>query len=94
MEIWRIAIVAVLVIGLGWGLFKLFTEEQALTTKVNRLQGTTESLEGDNKKLEEQIDYFKHPENLLKELKSQFNYREAGEQLIIIVPSTTSTSEQ
>ena len=59
--------------------------------QVQELNVSLKTLADENQSLVSVIDYFKNPENLLKELKSQFNYKETGEKLIIVVPSGTST---
>ncbi len=81
----RLVIVAVVLI-LGFGLFKLFREKSELGSEVEKMRAEFQSLAEENKDLAARIEYFKNPENLLKEIKSQFNYREEGEKLIIIVP--------
>lgn len=43
-------------------------------------------MEEENKELLSDIEYYGHPENLLKELKKHFNYKETGEEIIIIIP--------
>ncbi|MBI5732554.1 septum formation initiator family protein [Candidatus Jorgensenbacteria bacterium] len=75
---------------LGWGLYTLTTEKTALETEVNHLENSVKKLDTENITLRTDIDRLKQPENLLKELKSQFNYREDGEKLIILVPATAT----
>lgn len=72
-----------------FGVYKLIVKNNALEKDIEKLGANLESLEKENHELLADIEYFKEPENLIKELKSQFNYREAGEKLIIVVPSTT-----
>jgi len=88
----KIVILAVLIV-LGFGLFRLFRERSALTGEVKKIRAEFEILTEENKELEARIEYFKNPANLVKEIKSQFNYREEGEKLIIIVPNATSTNQ-
>lgn len=38
--------------------------------------------------LTKDLEYYQRDENLSKELRSRFNYREAGEELLILVPDT------
>ena len=72
-----------------FGVYKLIVKNNALEKDIEKLGANLESLEKENRELLADIEYFEEPENLIKELKSQFNYREAGEKLIIVVPSTT-----
>lgn len=84
-------ILILLFVFLAWGVYDLVVEKGSLQGEVNNLSQKVKSLENENKSLAESINYFKNPENLLKELKSQFNYHEVGEKLIIIVPGATSS---
>ena len=77
----------------GWGIYDLIIEKRVLKKDLAGLQANINVLESENKSLLESIEYFKRPENLLKELKSQFNYRQAGEGLIIIVSTSTPTKK-
>lgn len=85
--------IAVLIIILGFGLFKLLREKSQLGSEVKKMRAEFESLATENQDLAARIEYFKNPANLVKEIKSQFNYREEGEKLIIVVPGATSTNE-
>ncbi len=89
----RKLIILLLLVVLGFGLFKLIQEKGQLGNEVKEMRAEFESLAEENKDLAAKIEYFKNPANLVKEIKSQFNYREEGEKLIIIVPGTTSTNE-
>jgi cell division protein FtsB len=96
MRFLRLLIIIAVVGLLSWGFYDLHNERKTFQREVNELRLKKESLEAENKSLEENIEYFKNPKNLIKELKSKFNYREEGEKLIIIVPppekfNTTST---
>jgi cell division protein FtsB len=86
MKAFKVFIVILVVVVLGIGVFNLIKEKSKLETEVANLSKTVKNLEAENKSLMANIEYFKRPENLLKELKSQFNYKEAGEKMIIIVP--------
>lgn len=85
--VWKTIIIAAIVILLGLGLYKLWVQNQELGAEVEDLNATLTEVKEENRELEYEIDYFKNPENLLKEVKSQFNYREQGEEMIIVVPS-------
>jgi len=92
----KAGILIVIVALLGWGMYVLIQERNELGSEVEKLSASANFLREENESLEEKIEYYKNSENLLKELKSQFNYREEGEKLIIIVPETqksTSTEE-
>lgn len=92
MEWWKVAILVLVFAVLGWGMYNLMSAKVALNSEVDTLQKSVSSLTDENRNLRASIEYFKLPENLLKEVKSQFNYHEIGEKLIIIVPGTNATS--
>lgn len=93
MNIWKTVVFILVLIVLGVGMYNLRSENQALEHNVSNLSATVSGLENENKSLLEKIAYFRNPENLLKELKSQFNYREQDEEMIIIIPRTGEAEE-
>ncbi|MDI6821206.1 MAG: septum formation initiator family protein [Patescibacteria group bacterium] len=91
MNFWRFLIILVIFAVLSLGVYNLVVERKVLEVEISKLNETVLSLKDENKSLKENIEYFKNPENLIKELKSQFNYKEVGEKLIIIVPNATGS---
>jgi len=83
----KILVLSFAIIFLSWGLFNLNRQSRHLKTKINDLEATTESISKENQNFKKNIEYYSHPENLLKELKSLFNYRQPEEKLIIIIPN-------
>lgn len=77
---------------LGWGIYNLTEERKIFYQEVKKLEDSVNALESENKLLAAEIEYFKKPENLLKELRSQFNYKIEGEKMIIIVPAAATTT--
>lgn len=78
---------------LVWGFYRLRGERETLVEEVKKLQETTDSLKKENSSLVEKIEYLKNPENLMKELRAQLNYKKQGENMIIVIPpKTTSTA--
>lgn len=99
MKIWQIVIVILLLALFGWVGFGLYRDRAVFSRDLTELSEKVTALRSENESLSERIEYFRHPENLLKELKSQFNYRAEGEKLIILVPGIgnatgTATSTQ
>lgn len=92
MKILRIILIIVVVAVSGGVVYNLFSLGGGLKKEAKELHFEVGVLEKENKELRLDIEYFKNKENLLKELKSQFNYRESGEGIIIILPETSSTS--
>ncbi|MEK7629757.1 MAG: septum formation initiator family protein [Patescibacteria group bacterium] len=92
MQLWKGIVFILVVIFLIWGIYGLIAEKNSLQNEVKDLRSNVQNLKSENNSLAQNIEYFKRPENLIKELKSQFNYKEAGEKLIIVVPGATSTT--
>lgn len=86
MRLWKIIIIIFVIAILGAGVYSLRSEGKKLKAEVGELTATLNELDQENEELRNNIKYFEEPENLLKELKSQFNYKERGEELIIIIP--------
>ena len=94
MSVWQWLIILAVVGLLGVGAYDLLEDSASLKKEAEALEVSLNKLQEENKDLISRMEYFQHPENLLKELKSQFNYREIGEGLIIIVSdNSTSTNE-
>ena len=84
---WKTIIFVMIIILLGTGIYKLWLQNKELEGQVDEFNAILYEIQNENRQLEDRISYFQNPENLLKEIKSQFNYREQGEEMIIIVPS-------
>jgi len=84
-------LLAVVFVFLSFGIYNLVVEKKDLSKEISDLKATLNNYEKENNNLNSKIEYFNHPENLLKELKSQSNYRNPSEKLIIIVPSSTQS---
>lgn len=87
-------IVGLMVIVAGAQLARLYATRADLENRLKSARSTMDVLIAENEQLESDVEYFGEKENLVKELKSQFNYVEPGEKLLIIVPGTSSTSTQ
>ena len=86
MSWWKFAILVIVLLALGWGFWAIRKERTGLEKEAGSLQAELSTIQKENKEIQDKIDYFEDPKNLLKEAKSQFNYRAPGEELIIIVP--------
>ena len=64
---------------LGWGIYGFMVEKRGFEEKTAGLEVKTAALKEDIAKSESEIKYFSEEANLLKELKSQFNYRKLFE---------------
>lgn len=88
MSFWKILVVAFILLLIGGGILNLWKEKKGLEKEGEKLQAELSGLLRENKKLKEEAQYFEDEENILKEAKSQFNYRAPDEKLFIIVPET------
>lgn len=77
---------------------QLFFAYRDLSGENSSLQNRLAALKIDSEHLKSDLEYFKSPENLEKELRSKFNYKNPGEKLVIgvlqIGASDIATSTQ
>jgi cell division protein FtsB len=66
--------------------YLIFQERNKLKETLSDLDSRLEALLSENAKLRSELEYFSHPENLEKELRSKFNYHYPDEKMMIIVP--------
>lgn len=83
---WLIAILSLVLIGVSAQVYLILKESNGFKKDLDDLSGQIRTLVKENTDLKSDIEYFSIPENLEKELKSKFNYKEVGEKMIIIVP--------
>ncbi len=85
----RLVIVFLLIVilaGFSVELYLMFKEKNQLQDKIGGLNNRLEAMVKENVDLRSEIEYFSHPENLEKELRSKFNYKKPDEEMMIIVP--------
>ncbi len=80
------AIIGVVTVTLIYVTGKLFLEHRSLAEASAQAQSHLDSLKADSQNLKDDFAYYSNPENLEKYLRSQFNYKNPGEKLIIAVP--------
>jgi len=81
----------ILIILLSWGIVSLKKTKKIYFEEVSSLENNLTNLENENANLIEKINYLKNDDNLIKEIKSQTNYKKEQEKLIIIIPETENT---
>jgi cell division protein FtsL len=91
--IWKTIIIVAVILLIGFGVYKLWIQNDELESEIEKLSASLLDIENENRDLEYKIDYFENPDNLLKEVKSQFNYREVGEEIIIVVPGNNGEND-
>ncbi len=90
---WRWIAFAIVVLILGWGLVSLISTNNSYQSQEAALSSQLAELHEQNISLQNELDSLKNPQNLINILKSQTNYVEQGEKLIIITsPNSTSTA--
>ena len=85
----RVLIIIILIIILTLILIELYfliKERNQLKADLDNLNSRLQALTKENAELQSEIEYFSHPENLEKELRSKFNYKKPDEKMMIIVP--------
>lgn len=70
----------------GYQGYKLFLQKMSLEKNLIKINNQLDGIYEENQKLVADLEYFKRPENLAKELRSRFNYVSPGEKLLIITP--------
>ncbi len=74
-----------------WG---LISELSAVRAARHELEDKREVLEARHGDLENQAQYVKDPDNLETELRSRFNYKKPGENVIVVVPPQGTEESQ
>lgn len=92
MKIFGVMILLGLTILLGAQIFSFLGDRGEALRRIGDLNAKLEEARASQEQLEDDFGYFSNPLNLEKELKARFNYREAGEKLIIIVPQKQLSS--
>lgn len=84
----RVAIIvlAIMLTLLGVQVYSLNSKRASLKGGLSKINGQIEMLEQENENLKSDLAYFSDTQNLIKELKSKFNYKRPGEKLIIVAP--------
>lgn len=93
MERVRFIVLILVAVVLATMAYSIWSERREIEAKVLKFRAESESVERENRELSASIEYFKIPENLLKESRSQFNYVIPGEKLMILVPPAEQRGE-
>ena len=95
MKVGRIVGIIVLVGLLGLlvtELVMLMSQSAQLNKQNADVAQRLQAVQDENAHLQEGIVYYSIPQNLEKDLRQKFNYIQPGERMIIVVPSTPTTS--
>ncbi len=91
-------LISIIVLIVGGALFfvsgQLYFSGRSMSAASDALRARLSALSADSMNLKSDLDYLRIPENLEKELRGRFNYKNPGEKLIIVVPSGQSTTTE
>ncbi len=95
MKVGSIALCIVLglfTILVGYQIFVFHQVRSHTSQQFDELQQKVQAAQMNQVQLQEELKYYRHTENLEKELRTRFPYRSPDEKLIIIVPKNETTS--
>ena len=94
MKIFAIVGLSLLIILLGAQIYFFLGQEHQLGGTLSDAEMRLTKAQADEEELSANVAYLANPVNLEKELRARFNYKNPGETMIIIVPSSTSSTGQ
>lgn len=92
MKLAAVIILSVVLVLLGVQIYKFWNQSSATLKEYLDFKMKLETAKLDEEKFQEEINYYKNPANLEKELRARFNYKSPDEKLIIIVPKNQSST--
>jgi hypothetical protein len=84
--------VFIIVVLIGVQVFSFLGEQRTLSQNLSDVESRLTAAKLQEANLQEETQYLSNPVNLEKELRAQFNYKNPGETMVIIVPAQTSTA--
>ena len=81
---------AVLVFFLGAQCYRLIKQRSDYAQQAAALKKQNDELSTENAQLSRDIQFYQNPTNATKELQSKVNYKKPDEQLIILVPASST----
>ena len=90
MKLFFAIILAAILVFLGTQVYKFSVRESEAQKEFSDLRAQLAAAKADQSKLQAELDYYLNPANLEKELRARFNYKQVGENLIILVPGSSS----
>ena len=92
MKIAAVVVLSIFLVIIGWQVVSFIREEGRLGSQLADVQANLTKAQAQEAGLQEESQYLSNPLNLEKELRARFNYKKPGEQMIIIVPSASSSA--
>ncbi len=90
MKFVLVVILSIFLVFLCIQIYSFSKRGETVEREYGNLAAQAEKAREDYRNLQADFTYYLNPENLEKELRARFNYREAGEKLIVIVPAKPS----
>jgi cell division protein FtsB len=91
IKILKLVVLGILITLIAGALYNLKKNKSMFENQAATLKADLDALTEENREVEGKIKYFDKEENRIKELKTQFNYKEEGEHVIMIVPESSAT---
>ena len=92
MKIASAIVLFLVIVFIGFQVFSFVGQEHALSNNLSDVQSRLAQAQAQEADLQAETQYLSNPINLEKELRSQFNYKKPGETMVIIVPSSATTT--
>lgn len=92
IKVGAIALLGILLFFLGTQIYSFVSQTSKAEKEYVELQHKLQQAKEEQAKLAADADYYLNPENLKKELKGRFNYKEPGEKMLILVNRGNSSS--
>ena len=89
-----IAGLVLLVLLIGSRVLGLVSELRTVSAARTEIEGKRSALEERHRDLEEQARFVADPDNLEQELRSRFNYKRPGENVVIVVPPKEPAADE
>ncbi|MBI2888834.1 MAG: hypothetical protein HYY10_02835 [Candidatus Liptonbacteria bacterium] len=93
MRIAAILALVLVIAVIGFEIRRFFVEGNIAQQSLKGIEAKFDKAKSESAALEANLKYFTQPENLEKEMRARFNYRSAGEKLLILVPKEPTSTE-
>lgn len=93
-EAGTIGILVLVVVLVGWRVIGLAGEFRAVSAQRAALEEKRAALEERHRALEEQARFVSDPDQLEQELRSRYNYKRPGENVIVVVPPQGTSTDR
>lgn len=92
MKFVAVIVLTGLLVFLGAQIYSFMGKERKISQDFSNFKAQLDAAKLDEERSRADLDYYLNPANLEKELRARFNYKAIGENLLIIVPRTSSSA--